>query len=596
MIKKEADFLFEVSWEVCNKVGGIYTVVKSKIRPTSKYYGQDYYVIGPHFVDKATGEFQEMIPPVGIRDVFSKLKDRGIICYYGAWLVPGEPQTILVDFTGYAKNANEIKKELWDKYRIDSLGTQYHDFDEPVVWAYTVGILLEEIAKLSDKKIVAHFHEWLSGAGLLYLKSRNVRIGTVFTTHATMLGRTIAGNGLDLYGMMNQIDPIQMANELQVKSKYQMETQCARHADVFSTVSEITGLEAEALLGKKPDILLPNGLDIDKFPTFEEASIKHHLFRGKIRDFLMYYFFPYYTFDLDKTLIFFIAGRYEYHDKGVDTFIMALSRLNELMKKDNTDTTVVAFFWIPGNIRGIKPEIVENKSLFEDVKDSVDDSIRDIRERVLYALMAGHKMSDEFLLDADVLQSTKKRILRIKKSGNPPVSTHDLYNEDQDLIITNLKNFNLLNKQEDKVKVVFYPIYLTGADRLLDTTYYESMQGSHLGVFASYYEPWGYTPLEAGALGVASVTTDLAGFGRYIKSKIGVTSLPGIFVLDRFNKSDDEAVTQLTKIMFDYTKFTRQERIENKIQAMKLAALADWKILIENYIRAHNLAVEKTWS
>ena len=493
MIKKEADFLFEVSWEICNKVGGIYTVVRSKIAPTLQYYKKNYYAIGPYFVDKATGEFQEMIAPVGLRDVFAKLKEQGIICHYGVWLVSKEPQTILIDFSGYAKNKDSIKKELWDRFKIDSLGTEFHDFDESVVWSYCVGKLIEEISSQSDKKIVAQFHEWLSGAGLLYLKSRGAKVGTIFTTHATMLGRTMTGNNRDLYGQLGRIDSNKVAYELGIQAKHQMETQCANNADVFTTVSEITGIEAESLLGRKPDVLLPNGLDIDKFPTFEEASIKHRLFREKIREFLMYYFFPHYTFDIDKTLVFFIAGRYEFHDKGVDIFIRSLARLNERLKKEKSDKTIVAFFWVPGNIRGIKQELLESKTLFEDVKDSVDDSLHEIGERVLYALMGQKKISAEFLLGPDVVQENKKQILKLtKRSGNPLLSTHDLHNGGEDLILQGFRQNNLLNKEEDKVKVVFYPIYLTGADRLLDTTYYESMQGSHVGVFPSYYEPWGY--------------------------------------------------------------------------------------------------------
>lgn len=599
MIKKEAEFLFEVSWEVCNKVGGIYTVVRSKIGPTIDYYQDNFYVIGPYVVEKATGEFQEMVPPDILKQIFDKLKKEGIICYYGVWLVSGEPHTILVDYRGYNDNIDNIKKELWENYGVDSLGTEFHDFGEPVVWGYAVGKLLEEISKITDpnKKIVAQFHEWLSGSALLYLKSRNVKIGTVFTTHATMLGRTIAGNNLDLYGMINRINPKEKAYELGVQSKFLMEKVCAEKADVFTTVSEITGIEAEALLGKKPDVLLPNGLDIAKFPTFEEASIKHHLYRHKIKNFLMYYFFPYYTFDLDNTLIYFIAGRYEYHDKGVDTFTQALAKLNEKLKAENSEKTIIAFFWIPGNIRGIKPELIENQTFFNDVHDSIEDTKERIEARMLYGLLSEQEINAKFLLGENLVQKNKKKVMKFKKQGTPPVCTHDLYDEDKDLVLNGFKQAGLLNKKEDRVKVVFYPIYLTGADRLLDTGYYESMQGSHLGVFASYYEPWGYTPLEAGALGVASVTTDLAGFGRYIRGKTRVTRYPGIYVLDRFGKSNDnDVVDQLTQIMYDYTKFTKQERIENKIQAMKLAALADWKILIENYIRAHNLAVEKVWN
>ncbi|MBS1266426.1 MAG: Glycogen synthase [Candidatus Woesearchaeota archaeon] len=596
-MKAEADFLFEVSWEVCNKVGGIYTVVKSKVNPIKHYYKQNYYVIGPYFVEKAAAEFQEMVAPDHLKEIFQKLKKEGIICHYGTWMVPGEPKTILIDFSGYFKHKNNIKRELWDNFKIDSLHSPF-SFDEPIVWSFAVGRLLEEICELSRENQVVQCHEWLSGAALLYLKSRNVKIGTVFTTHATMLGRTITGVDENIYELMGKIDPDQKARELGVIDKHQMETQCAKHADVFTTVSEVTGLEAEALLGRKPDVLLLNGLDIEKFPTLEESTFKHRLFKEKLKEFAMYYFFPHHKFDIQNTLIYFLAGRYEFHDKGIDVFIHALSELNQKLKKAKSKKTILAFIWVPGNIRGIKSSLLENKTTFTDIKDSIEDSSKQIQQRIIYSLVSQKAFSENFLLGKDLMHDIKRKVMKftVKKNHNPPLSTHNLHNEHHDPIINSLKAHKLLNKKSDKVKIVFYPIYLTGADRLLDLSYYECMSGSHLGVFPSYYEPWGYTPLEAGALGVASVTTDCAGFGKYVQSKTSVTQYPGVYVLERHNRPHEKVVKDLTKVMFDYSKLTQQERIENKIQAKKLAALADWKKMVENYLRAHNLAVEKVWN
>jgi glycogen(starch) synthase len=594
MMKPKANHLFEVSWEVCNKVGGIWTVVMSKVGPTISNYGDNYCLIGPYFADKARGEFQESLPPDSYRQAIENLKKEGIFCHFGHWLVSGEPKTILIEFSGFSSRKNDIKKELYDLYKIDSLYSAY-EFEEPVIWSYAAGMLLEQLAPNLNGKIVAQFHEWLSGAGLLYLKARKSPIATVFTTHATMLGRTLTGNGVDLYKEMPNLNPGKLCYDFKVNDKHQMETACAQNADAFTTVSEITGIEAEGLLRKKPDILLPNGLDMEKFPTYEDCSVKHYLFRDKIREFCLHYFLPYYYIDLEQSLNFFIASRYEFHDKGIDVFIDALANLNQQLKEENSKKTVIAFFFIPAGATAIKTEVLENKTRYQDIKDTVDESLKFITQRLLYTIVSEKPIDEDYLLGTDTKQEYRRKVLALKrKSGTPPICTHDLYNEANDPILKSLKAHNLTNKEEDRVKVVFYPIYLSGADRLLDLNYYESMMGSHLGVFPSYYEPFGYTPLEAGALAVPSLTTDCAGFGRFLlKESTAITNYPGIYMLKRLGKGYDEVVASLSRILHDFCSLTRQERAENKIQAKKLANLFDWKLLIENYIRAHNLAIEK---
>ncbi len=595
-MKANADYLFEVSWEVCNKVGGIFTVVSSKAATMMNYYGDKYYLVGPYFPDKAAGIFEEEVPPEYCKEACARLRQEGITIHIGKWLVKGNPNVILIEFTEFTKNTDGIKKHLWDDFGIDSLGTGYHDFGEPVVWAHAVGKVLQEMKNLhKGEVIIAHFHEWLAGAGLLYIKKNNVPIATVFTTHATMLGRTLASQGINPAELPEGMNPEQEARNRGVLPKYQMEKQCALNAGVFTTVSEITGIEAEKLLGIKPGVILPNGLDIAKFPSFEDASIRHKLFKQRIYDFAIYYFFPYYTFDIDNTLIFFLAGRYEFHDKGIDIYIKALANLNRLMQQENSEKTVLAFIWVPGNIKGIKPDVLENRSHYENIRDSIDDELVDMKHRIVHSLIAGKELSKESLFSEEARDELRSKILmfRKKKEGKPPISTHDLYNWDSDEISKALIAEGLDNREENKVKVVFYPIYLTGADRLLDTSYYESMLGSHLGVFPSFYEPWGYTPLEGAALGVASVTTDLSGFGIYLKS-IGVKKKrPGVFVLDRLGKTDDDVLKQLTSTFHNFTQLSKHDRIQNKIAARALADKADWRIFGENYIKAHNFAIKK---
>ena len=589
-----AALCFEVSWEVCNKVGGIYTVVTSKAACMMSKYRHNYIAVGPFFPKKAFGSFEEKLAPEDIRPVFDDLKNVGLVCHFGTWLIKGSPSVILIDFSGFSKNTNDIKRNLWDWFGVDSLGTTWFDFDEPVVWSYAVGILLERVAKVrKDQRIVAHFHEWLAGAGLLYLKKMNIPIAKVFTTHATMLGRTIASANMDCFEVCKKINPDEEARRRGVLPKHQMERGCAKNAEVFTTVSEITGIEAEQLLGRKPDVLTLNGLDLMKFPTFEEASIKHRQIRERMREFCMYYFFPYYTFDLDETLFYFLAGRYEFHDKGIDMFIKALAEINRRLQAEKSPKTIVAFIWVPGNVKGIKSELLEGKTFYGDLADSIDHDLPEIRRRIASSLIGRQDISKELLFNEDQLQDLKRKVFRILRSGKAPVCTHDLFDEQSDAIISALYAEGLDNGPEDRVKVIFYPIYLTGTDTLLNTTYYESMHGCHLGVFPSFYEPWGYTPLEASALCVPSVTTDLAGFGRYVCATCPAGKTSGVFVLKRLQVSDESFAQALTNQMYDYAMLSVQERVQTKINARAIAEQADWRNFIEYYIEAHNKAVER---
>ena len=593
-MQKKADILFEVSWEVCNKVGGIYTVVKSKAAKMVEHYGSNYFMVGPYFASKAIAEFQEEVPNEFCKAPFEELKKIGIICHFGKWLIEGSPFAILIDFVNYKHKTNDIKRELWDWYKIDSLRAQ-QDYDEPVVWAYTAGMLIERLSNCyNDKKIVAQFHEWLSGAGLLYIKKKNVKVATVFTTHATVLGRTLANSNVDLYNVWGKINPDNEVYKYNIEAKHLIEKNSAAFADIFTTVSEITGMEAEYLLKKKPDVLLPNGLDISKFPTFEELAIKHRIQRDRIREFMLYYFFPYYTFDPKETLIYFIAGRYEFHDKGIDIYIKALGRLNERLKQLKSKKTIIAFIWVPANFRNIRPELLENKTLYQDIKDALEEVIDDVEKNIIYSFASNKKTTKERLFEEDFLTEMKIRVGRLVKKGLPPLLTHDLYDEN-DMILRAITSAGLKNEEQDSVKIVYYPIYLSGADGLLNLNYYEAMQGSHLGIFPSYYEPWGYTPLEAGALGVSSVTTDLAGFGRYFCAECAQSDTPGIFVLKRLNKSDDDVVSQLVDVMFNFASLSKEDRTANKLQARKTASMADWKSFVNNYIEAHNMSVDKMY-
>lgn len=591
MIKPAADYVFEVSWEVCNKAGGINTVLKTKAPYMTEYY-TNYYLIGPYFKENAEVELRDEPVPEFLKFVFLELESQGIICYYGRWEIRGEPRVILIDFKGFFHQKDYVKTKLWDSFKVDSLFSSY-DFEEPVVWAWCVGMLLEKISShLNNMKVIGHFHEWLSGAALLYLKLSNSNIKTVFTTHATMLGRTLAGNGFDLYNQLGKFDPLQKAKEFNIIAKHTMEVACAQRTDIFTTVSEITSIEAEKLLGRRAEVLLLNGIDVEKFPTIEETSIKHVTCKGIIKEFLTYHFFPYYTFDLKDTIIFFFASRYEFSNKGMDILCKALGILNEKLKKDKSNRTIAVFFWVPMKTFGVKVELLENKNYYRHIRSLVDTKSNQILQQIVTDFISRKLSAEESFFEKDFMRELRTNILSFQRTGNPSILTHNIEDEENNQLIKALLAEGLDNKEDDKVKVIVYPVYLNGNDGLLNLSSYDAMAGCHFGLFPSYYEPWGYTPLEAAAMGIASLTSDLAGFGRFIENKL-LKEHSGIYILKRFGRTYEQQVNDLADIMYKYSLFDHAERVQNKINAKYLSNLADWKHFVKFYIVAHNRALEK---
>lgn len=596
-MKPKADMLFEASWEVCNKVGGIFTVLSSKSKQIQKHYKDQYCLIGPYFEEASRTSFKaDEEVPEEYKNIFEEMKALGLICHFGSWLIEGDPRVILIDFRGYGSHMDEIKKELWDGFQIDSLNSPF-DFNEPVLWSWSVGMLMQKMKNLYGEKIVAlHAHEWLTGAAILYIKKNNLTIPTTFTTHATILGRSIAGSEQELYAILDKVNPEQEARNHGILAKFGIEKASANAADVFTTVSQVTALEAKAFLGREVDVILPNGLDMSEFLSFEDLTQKHNLYRNRLREFALYYFFPYYSFDLRDSLFFFTASRYEFHNKGIDVFIESLGKLNEKMKKEKNKKTVIAFFFVPGSAVAIRPEIANAREAFRDIKESLSEEEKDIRENILYAITEEKPLTEKAIFREDFLRNMQRKLLRLKtfKGKSAPLSTHILSNENEDAIMNGFHKAGLENREEDKVKVIFYPIYLSGADGLGDLDYYQTIQASHLGVFPSYYEPWGYTPLEAAALGVPAITSNLSGFGKYFYDVLDRDKVPGVRVLDMENTPREQVVKNLTKSLHRFTDFDRKERIDNKIRARKIAFMADWENFAVHYIEAENLAVDRS--
>ncbi len=591
-MKTKKPFLFEASWEVCNKIGGIYTVLESKSDCMQTEYEDNYFLIGPFLGETSFSQFEQEELPDFLKNIADELDKNGIEIHYGRWLIGSAPQVILVDFKNFLPEVNNIKKALWEWYQIDSISACF-DYDEPVAWSWAVAKILEIIKNncLKSEEVILHSHEWLAGTAILYLKKVGVNIATVFTTHATFLGRVLSSAEINFYKDIGNINPDQKAAELGITPKHLLEKSVAANCDVLTTVSDITAIEAEHFYGRRPEVILNNGLNLKSFPDTEEITFRHTEFKRIIKDFLMYYFFPYYRFNLDKTLIYFLVARYEMHAKGIDLFIDSLGELNKKLKSENSEKTVVAFLSVPTAVNEIRPELVQSKAIFENINQLLESEMESIYHKLIRACAGEFKITNDLILEKELRNKIYAKMKQFSKSGEPLLCTHNLRNADSDAITKRLKEKGLNNSSTDKVKVVSIPVYLNGSDGLLDTNLYDFMTGAHLGIFPSFYEPWGYTPLEANALGVPSVASDLSGYG-FAVNKLGKPGkLPGTYILKRTGYDYNKELKDLTSILYKYASLNRDERMLSRIHASQVAKNYSWKLLSKNYFDAHRLAL-----
>lgn len=532
MKDEQGHYLFEVSWEVCNKVGGIYTVITSKLSEATRAYGERYFVLGPDL--KTNPDFEETD-----EECWNRIREgvaiKEIPCRFGRWRVPGRPKAILVSF-GKKYDRDQLLFRLWEQYGVDSIAGGW-DYVEPVMFSYAASEVIEtiyhQLVRPQGMQAVAQFHEWMTGAGLLGLKKRVPEIGTVFTTHATMLGRTLASSGMDIYAGMEHISPQREASAHHITAKCSMETAAAREADCFTTVSEITAAEATNFLGRTPDPITPNGLDMENIPDLAADRTAALQSREKLLAAAGRFLgrpFP------DETRIFMISGRGEYTNKGIDLFLEALGKLNGEMAPDQT---VLAFLFVLGGYTDLIPS----------------------------------------LKNADIRPDP----------ANPPIATHRLQNEAYDPILQACERLGLRNLPQNRVQVVFLPAYLNGHDGLLDMPYYEAIAGCDLGVFPSYYEPWGYTPLESAAYAVPTITTDQAGFGLWAQHE--ETDCQGIIRLKRMGQPPQAIAESLQEIFRRFLPLKEPERQCLRLSARAVASRANWKDFFRHYEQAYERAL-----
>ncbi len=534
------EYIFETSWEVCNMVGGIYTVLSTRAATLQKSHPDKLIFIGPDLWMKQKNPLFEEIGDLfpGWTDFTEKeyqLKIR-----VGRWNIPGKPIAVLVDFMPLMATKNAIYGEMWKEVGVNSIAA-YGDYDESSMFGYSTGIIIESYYRFfgltDNNQVVAHFNEWMTTFGAFYIQKHLPSVATLFTTHATSIGRSIAGNHKPLYDYLSEYNGDQMASELNMVSKHSTEKEAARTVDCFTTVSEITALECEQLLDKQPDVVTPNGFEDDFVPKEADFILKRTEARQtlkKVAEKLLGYSLA------DDALFVGTAGRYEYKNKGIDTFIEALKQLTSQV---DLSKEIVAFLMVPAHIKGFRADL------------------------------------------ASVLNNPASTLYSWNR-----FTTHELYDYYNDSIMSAIHWYHFTNEQAQNVKIIFVPSYLNGSDGIFNKSYYDLLIGMDLTVFPSYYEPWGYTPLESVAFSVPTITTDLSGFGQWVShSQQDVES--GVGVIHRSDYNGYIVATQIAEMIGKFASLSEEQVRCIRGKASAIAEKALWKHFIQFYDDAYHIAL-----
>ncbi|MBO7140584.1 MAG: glycosyltransferase [Prevotella sp.] len=603
------DYIFESSWEVCNKVGGIYTVLSSRAKTLQEKFNDRIIFIGPDFWKS---DSQEKESPYFRED--KKLlaqwqweaKEQGLRIRVGRWTIPGEPIAVLVDFKPFFEQKNDIYAWAWENYGVDSLHA-YGDYDEASMFSWAAGKVVESLYHfisnkgemtndkydylqaqpsvpesnhishlspvISQLKAVYHANEWMCGLGALYINKVLPQMGTIFTTHATSIGRSIAGNMKPLYDYLFAYNGDQMAGELNMESKHSIEKQTAHHVDCFTTVSDITANECMELLDKKVDVVLPNGFDNSFVPHGGTFTRKRKLARRRLLEVANALMGE--QLKDEETLIVSTSGRYEFRNKGIDVFIEAMNRLlrdRDLKKK------VVAFIEVPGWVGEPREDLQER------LQPTPNPSQGEGRSNTSSANNSDSKTNQSPLPSGGAGGGLEV-----------PMITHWLHNMGHDNVLNMLKYYDMHNRPEDQVKVIFLPCYLDGKDGILNLSYYDVILGNDLCVYPSYYEPWGYTPLEAVAFHVPCITTDLAGFGLWVNKELGHDGeiTDGVKVIHRTDYNYSEVADYIKDTVALYSRMTKKETDACRKKAEALSKHALWSEFIKYYYEAYDIALRK---
>ena len=536
------EYLFESSWEVCNKVGGIYTVLSTKAHTLQRSFKDKLIFIGPDvWADTNAPDFIEEDVLFADWKTYTKTTEN-LKVKVGRWNVPGTPPVILVDFKPFFKERDSFFFSMWESFRVDSIHA-YGDYDESCIFAYAVGKVIESFYhfyKLENKKVAALFNEWMLGMGALYIKKQLPAVATLFTTHATSIGRSIAettkpcmliwmvqrrpdGRGTEYGGetFVGKTDSLACG-----LLYYRERHHCPR---VQTIVGQSTGhRHAERLRAQLRPVRQRIRQEAYGSPP-RPAQRRRETAR-----------MPHLT---DAFLVS-TSGRYEYRNKGIDVFIEAMNRVRT---SGRLQREVVAFIMVPAWVRDARA----------DLKEVIDKNIRTTSPMQM------------------------------------PFVTHWLNQMEQDKVLNYISHAGFTNSATDKLKIIFVPCYLDGRDGILNKPYYDLLIGMDATVYPSYYEPWGYTPLESIAFGIPTITTDLAGFGLWAKKHVtGNNISEGVAVVNRDDFNYFEVADAITSSILALAGKDKKETAEIRKRSFCLAAKAEWSKFIVYYEEAFRIALE----
>lgn len=539
----EVDLLFETSWEVCNKIGGIYAVLSTKAHVLKEQFEDRLVFIGPDVwsSENPSPYFKEKKSI--LKSAAAKMElPWGISIRTGKWDIPGSPQVILVNPGDTVKHLPEVYGKMWERYGVDSLHS-YGDYEESCAFSVAAAIVIKAVTahmKVREGKVIAHFDEWTTGMGLLYTQFSMPNAATIFTTHATSIGRSICGNGKPLYDFFNGYNGDQMAEQLNMQSKHSLEKAAAHAADCFTTVSEVTARECQQLLDIRPQVVTPNGFE----PNFVPKTVKYNKLRKdgrarliKVANALL----NKEEYD-DNTFIIATSGRHEYRNKGLDLFLDSVARLGDELPKD---TKALAFIFVPAWVKEPSGALLMNLGF-----NGHDDAA-------------------------------------------PDYLTHRLNNEDSDEVCVRIRELKNQGKL-DNLRVIYAPCYLDANDGIFNIGYYDILPALDLTIFPSYYEPWGYTPMESVAFGVPTITDDKAGFGQWVIDNFKPSlNKCGVAVIERTDSNYQSACDIIAGKALEYINEGAAGRSEARHASFLTAAKADWKFFIDYYDKAFDIALNR---
>ncbi|MEZ4775502.1 MAG: glycosyltransferase [Bacteroidia bacterium] len=589
--------LVEVSWEVANPVGGINAVIRSKVPTMMEKWGDRYLLIGPYINHNVMAVFEPMEPgddPYG--RAVTKMRNMGFQVHYGRWLTSGRPLTVLLPPYSVYDRLPEIKYLLWEHHDISTPGDD-DLINSVVAFGWMVKVFMTRLSEpdVNTQPVVAQVHEWMAATSIPEIRRDKLPIHTVFTTHATMLGRYLAMNDPNFYDNLPFYDWAKEARHFNIETQVKFERAAAHGAHVFTTVSEVTAKECESLIGRRPEVVTPNGWRLSKYDISHEIQNVHQKNKDLIHEFVRGHFFQNYSFDLDKTMYFFTSGRYEYKNKGYDLTLEALARLNWRLKDAGVDTTVVMFFITKRDYTSINPRVLESRATLGKVRQTVEEIKQQLGDRLFDKTISNdyNRFPDlnDFVDDYWKI-NLRRSVQNWHSESLPPIVTHNLVDDANDEVLNFMRMANLLNYKEDRVKMVYHPDFISTTSPLFGMDYLDFVKGCHLGIFPSFYEPWGYTPMECMSFGVPAITSDMAGFGDYLVKTLDNPEKAGVYVVNRVNRSFDEAANQLADQLFAFAKMSRAKRISQRYKLVEAAEQFDWKNLAKFYEEAYQKALK----